>query len=320
MKKRAIIMTLSFALVSLLFIQCAKDDSPSTGDTGNVTIRITDAPADDASVKGTFITVSEIKIDGKSLDGFQKQTFELSALRNGNARTLINGQVRAGNYSKVTLVLDLAADASGNAPGCYVLDNANVKHDLRASAAQSVELDLQKSMNVGANSQSTLIIDFDLRKSIARGNTTVTQSSYSFVSSAELKNSLRIAAEESTGHLKGKVQGSLMGSKKVIIYAYKKGTFDAAAEPQPKGTGQIRFSGAVTSSLVDEDGNYQLSFLEQGEYEVILASYDQEGSGRLQFSSLLSVSSLTSGIIPSGVAIGAKASVTMNINITGLLS
>lgn len=313
-------MTLTFAFVSFLFIQCAKDDSPSTEETGSMTIRITDAPADDASVKGTFITVSGIKIDGKSLEGFQKQSFELSALRNGNARTLFTGQVRAGNYSKVTLVLDFAADASGNAPGCYVLDNANVKHDLRASTAQSVEIDLQKSMNVGANSQSTLIIDFDLRKSIARGNTAVSQSSYSFGSSAELKNSLRIAAEESTGHLKGKVQGSLMGSTKVIVYAYKKGTFDASTEQQPKGAGQIRFAGAVTSSLVDQEGNYQLSFLEQGEYEVVLASYDQESSGRLQFSGLLTVSSLTSGLIPTGVTIGAKASVTMNISITGLLS
>lgn len=316
MKNRTIFLTLVMAFVSLAFIQCAKDEGPG-GETGDLTIRITDAPADDTSVQGTFITVSEIKIDGKSLSGFQKQTFELSALQNGNARALFNGQLKTGNYSKVTLVLDMAADASGNAPGCYVLDNANAKHDLRASAAQSVELDLQRSMTVGSNSQTTLIIDFDLRKSVARGNSTVSQSNYSFVSAAELNNSLRIAFEESTGHLKGQVQGSLLSSKSVVVYAYKKGSFDAAAEPQPMGAGQVRFAGAVTSALVNQEGNYQLSFLEAGEYEIYLASYDRDSSGRLQFNGILSVSSLTNGLIPTSVNISAKTSVTMNISIPG---
>lgn len=320
MKNRTIIFMFAVAFLSMVSVSCSKEESIDAGESGNLTLRITDAPADDSSVKGTFITVSEIKIDGKSLEGFQKQSFELSALRNGNARTLFNGQLRAGNYSKVSLVLDMAADASGNAPGCYVLDNSNVKHDLRASTAQSVELELQKTVHVGANSQTSLIIDFDLRKSIVRGNSVVNQSAYSFVSSADLKNSLRIAAEGSTGHLKGKVQGGFMAGKEVIVYAYKKGSFDASAEPQPKGQGQIRFAGAVTSAKVDQEGNYQLSFLEEGEYEIILASYEKDTSGRMQYGGLLTISSLSSGIVTNHVSIGAKATVTLHISITGILS
>jgi hypothetical protein len=320
MKNRTIILTLAFAFVALTFSQCSKDEIPAGEDMGQMTLKITDAPSDDTSISGTFITVSDVKVDGVSVEGFSKQTFEISALQNGATRTLFNGEVKAKNYSKVTLVLDMAADASGNAPGCYILDKTNKKHDLRASANQAVEIDLQKSIDVNAGSQTSVIVDFDLRKAISRGNAAVSQSEYSFVSTTELNNSFRIVFEEKTGSLKGKVQGSILADKNVVVYAYKKGTFTAATETQAQGSGQVRFTGAVTSANVDQNGDYHLAFLEEGNYEIYLASYSKDASGKVQFHGLLTVSSLTSGLLLNNVSVAAKASVTVNISITGLLS
>lgn len=320
MKNRRITLVLILTLIAVTFVQCSKDEISSGDDMGQFTVKITDAPSDDTSISGTYITVADLKIDGKSVEGFSKQTFEISALQNGANRTLFSGEVKSKNYSKVTLVLDMAADASGNVPGCYVLDKTSKKHDLRASASQTVEIDLQKSIDIVTGMQSSVVIDFDLRKAISRGNATVSQSDYSFVSHVELNNSVRIAAEEKTGSLKGKVQGSLLSDKKVVVYAYKKGTYSAATESQAQGSGQVRFAGAVTSANVDQNGDYHLAFLEEGDYEIILASYNTDASGKVHFHGLLTVSSLTSGLLLNNVSVAAKASVTVNINIIGSLS
>jgi hypothetical protein len=66
---------LPLALIAGLFLTlnaCLKD--PETGVTGatkgDARIEITDAPTDDPNVKAVFVTVADIKVDGKSWAGF----------------------------------------------------------------------------------------------------------------------------------------------------------------------------------------------------------------------------------------------------------
>ncbi len=320
MKSKKLTLALTLALVAILFVQCKKDDDFAGDEFGQMTLKITDSPSDDASISGTFITVADVKVDGVSVEGFSKQTFDVSALQNGTTRTLFNGQVKAKNYSKVTLVLDMMADASGNAPGCYVLDKTNKKHDLRSSGSQTLEIDIQKSISVNQSAAAVLVIDFDLRKAIARGNTTVSQSEYSFIGTTELKNSFRIVSEEKTGTLKGKVQGSFLLDKEVVVYLYKKGSFSAATETQAQGQGEIRFAGAVTSAKVNQNADYQLLSIEEGDYEIHMASFSKDLSGKVHYHGYLSVSSLTPGIVLNNISVKANTSVTLNLSITGLLS
>jgi hypothetical protein len=319
MKNRTIVLTAILALLAFTFMQCSSDDVEKEAETGQVSFKITDSPSDDANISGTFITVSDIKVDGKSVEGFAKQSFEISALQNGNTRTLFAGHLKADSYSKITLVLDMAADASGNAPGCYVLDTSGKKHSLAASSESTMEIDLQKEMQVSAASQNNIVFDFDLRKAVVRQTDTSTGSNYSFVAKADMNTAVRVAAENKTGSLKGKVNNTLFTGKKVVVYAYRKGTFSTATELSAVLSGKAMFGKAVTSASVAQDGNYHLAFLEEGEYEVYLASYGADSSGKMQFHGLLTATSLTAETLLDKIALSANATVTVNINVTGIL-
>lgn len=65
------------------------------------TFKMTDAPVDNANVGAVFVTVSDIKVEGISLEGFNKTTFDLSTLINGQTKTLGNPQMEAGSNSNV---------------------------------------------------------------------------------------------------------------------------------------------------------------------------------------------------------------------------
>ncbi len=319
MKNKTIVLSVILALLAFTLVQCSSDDVEKEGETGQVSIKITDSPSDDANISGTFITVSDVKVDGKSVEGFAKQSFEISALQNGNTRTLFAGHLKADNYSKISLVLDVEADAAGNSPGCYVLDTSGKKHSLAASSETTMEIELQKDMQVSAASQNNIVIDFDLRKSIVRQTDTSTGSNYKFVAQADMKTALRVAAENKTGSLKGKVNNTLFTGKKVVVYAYKKGTFNATTELSAVLSGKAMFGKAVTSASVGQDGNYHLAFLEEGDYEIYLASFGADTSGKMQFHGLLTATSLTAETVLNNIALSANATVTVNINVTGIL-
>ena len=309
-----LLFSLAFALVS-----CNKDETNLEGEKGRITVKITDAPSDDASIEGTFITVAAVKIDGKEVEGFSKQTIEISDLQNGKTHLLFNGDINAGSYSKLSLVLDMATDVNGNAPGSYVLDNQAKKHNLNGGSAQSAEVELNTQISVSPAEEVSAVIDFDLRKSIARGNGMHTESNYSLVAGAELKSAVRLILEEKSGHVKGKVQGAWLTGKNVVVYAYSKGTFNAATELQAQGSGEVRFARAVTSSSVEANGDYHLAFLNEGDYEVYLVSFSSDSNGRMQLEGVLNASSLAGGIILNNISVQSKTSVVVNISISGLI-
>ena len=77
-------MKLAFlgVFAALLFVQC-EDETPvmPEPETGQANVQMTDAPSDDANVKATFVTVSEVKGDGETFEGFNgKATFDASHL------------------------------------------------------------------------------------------------------------------------------------------------------------------------------------------------------------------------------------------------
>src|SRR5258706_16088451 len=108
-----------------MFMLPACDRSNDPMGKGDAEFQITDAPSDDASIKSVFVTVTDIKVDGKSVSGFTKQTIDLKAYQEGNTKVLGTGTVDAKAYSTVLLVLDADADAAGASPGCYVLTTDN---------------------------------------------------------------------------------------------------------------------------------------------------------------------------------------------------
>jgi hypothetical protein len=73
---------------------------------GQVRIGVTDAPIDNAEVKGAFVTITEVRVDGRVFDAFKgPKTINIAELNNGNFLTLGEGQLQTGTYSKLTFSL-----------------------------------------------------------------------------------------------------------------------------------------------------------------------------------------------------------------------
>ena len=301
----------------LLIVSCSDNNENDNveKESYQTTLKMTDAPIDNANVEAVFITVSDVKVDGNSIEGFSKTTFDLSALVNGQTKTLGNLDMEAGTYSNLELVLDYDSDMDGNAPGCYV-EMADGTKDKIASTSQSINI--TDSFEVFATNTNEIIIDFDLRKTIKEEQGTL-ESDFDFVTLSELSAGIRTVNKEATGEISGTVNDSQDTSDKIVVYAYEKGTYNAEVETQGHGESSIRFANAVTSAEVGGINNsYSLNFLAEGEYELIFASYTQDGT-EFYFNSQLEVES-TTGLDLGAINITSALQLSANVTVTGTAS
>lgn len=309
---------LAAAAATTLISSCIKEPGdftdPVASDNAKARIEITDGPVDDPNVSAVFITVADIRVDGKSWSGFSsKTTFDIHALRNGTTRLLAESGLKAGSYSQITLVLDTETDASGKSPGCYVLDKSGAKK--RLEGGSNFAINVGGNLTTYADSTVAVVIDFDLRKSIVYeqgGNT-----DYTFVPGAEMTAALRMVTVTGTGNIKGKCNDGVSDSDKIIVYAYKKGSY-TAAETSPQGSSNIQFKNAVTSTAVAEDGTFQLSFLEKGDYELHFISYRETTNGSLQAKGELQLNLVGSLLNLLNLSVSAEQRIDLNVTVTGI--
>jgi hypothetical protein len=295
-----------------IFASCS-DDEKVVGK-GDVEFEITDAPSDYANIKSVMVTVADVKVNGSSIEGFTKQTIDLKAYSEGSTKLLGDLQLDAKSYNSLVLVLDLDADANGNAPGCYVLTNDNMKYKLKSTTTGMAEIALNKSWTVASNATTRVIMDFDLRKTIKYSDDGSVK--YSFVSDDNLKAAIRVVTDTKSGHVKGSYENeSEVEAEKIVVYAYKKGTFNADIETQPQGTDQITFKNAAGSAEVKgtiTGSNYTLAFLEEGDYELHFVAYNRDAeTGRFSFAARLQSETSVDGSV--GDIIHVKGGVTINI-------
>ena len=320
--KNFLIKGLVLIAFPLLFTQCDKDKNDDLEPKGKVAFEMTDAPIDDTKVKGAFVTVAEVKVDGKAISNFSgKQTIDLMAYQNGDTKALGLAELETGTYSNVSLVLDYAKDANGNAPGCYVLTEDNLKHSLESSSNASGEIIINSGdFIVEENSTTNVVLDFDVRKAIKYQDSPQANDEYDFVTNAELGSSVRLVKKDKTSKIKGSVNDILgMGGDKIVVHAYAKGTFDQSAETQGQGNSNILFKNAVTSSVVADDGTFTLAFLEEGDYDLHFVSYqDNDNDGRLEVKGMLEVTSLTS-LNFLGIELDAGLDVEVDVSVIGVI-
>ena len=297
---------------TLFFTACDKDDNPNGGGTGQLNLEITDGPTDDLNVKAVFVTVSEVKVNGQTFSGFSgKKTINLMAYQQGNVAALGLGDIDAGSYQNITLVLDTQSDQNGNVPGSYVQTLDNTKHVLSSTA--SIAITSSKNFVIESNEKTNLVLDFDLRKAIQYPSSGTNK--YEFVSTADLQSALRVVVKDEAGNLSGTIQNPVVNTDKMVAFAYKKGSFNRAVEITSQNG--IAFKNAVASTLVNSNGEFKIAFLESGDYEIHFAAYkDLNSDDKLDFQGTMVVSSLTDLI---NLQLGASATIQLNITVTGIL-
>lgn len=301
-------------LLSLSLFYCEDENNPNEDVKGDLRIEVTDAPIDDPDVEAVFVTVSEVKVDGEVYDGFYgKKTINIKALQNGQTEALGLGDLEAGTYNNISLVLDYESDDSGNSPGCYVLKSDQSKVNLNSSAETSEEVVVKNgAFEVMENATSEVVIDFDLRKAITyNGNN---KDDYRFRSNTDLENSLRFVSKAESGMIEGNCDRNNNNYDKIVVYAYQEGSFNSNTET----SGDLAFQNAVTSASVDANGDYRLSFLQQGDYELVFAGYNEDNNGKLSLAGRLDLNALLN-INLGSISVGAESSTTVNVEVIGLL-
>ncbi|NJW51956.1 DUF4382 domain-containing protein [Salinimicrobium oceani] len=306
--------TLYFVMFSALLSCSTDDDNVDTegSETYSTDIYLTDSPIDNAEVTGVFVTIADVKVNGTSIDGFSKTTIDVSTLTEGSTQLLGNIDLEAGTTSNVVLVLDNETDASGNAPGSYVLTSSGDKKALLTGESQ---ININDNAEIFSSGENELVIDFDLRKSIQQN----AESNYSFVSNSRLSNSLRVVNTIEAGTITGTVSNSTStGADAVVVYAYRANSY-SESEMQTDNNG-VAFTNAVSSTAVsNSNGEFSLHFLEEGNYELVFASYeDTDNDGRLELQGELQMN-LTGDLSLNDIQVSSNSTVNLNLAVEGLL-
>lgn len=312
---RALLLLLT---VPLAVSSCLKDPdttNPPVSGVARARFEITDAPIDDANVTGVVITVVDVKVDGVSWPGFDgKNTFDLLAYQKGQTKLLGEGELAAGTYNEIVLVLDTETDANGDSPGCYVKDAQGIKRKLQGGSQMVIKAG--GGFDTKADETTVAIIDMNLRKSIVYQPGS--DADFQFVTDPELNASMRLMDKANTGNILGDCTDGVSGSDKVIVYAYKKGEYNVN-EKFPQGASLIQFKNAVTSSIVAADGSFNLSFLETGTYELHFISYREDAQGKLQVKGELQLNVLNSALNLLAMNVSATTTIDMDLVVTGIL-
>ncbi|WOK07637.1 DUF4382 domain-containing protein [Imperialibacter roseus] len=305
------------SLSVLAFTSCNKEGDENLGE-GSMEIQVTDAPADNDGIEAVFVTVTNVKVDGQVVEGFEgPKTIDIMALQNGKTEVLATDRFTAKSYQNITLEIDSEMDEDGDMPGSYVEMSDGTKHKLASSAGEKSEYTFKGTSRVMADAKSTVVLDFDLRKFI-RESDAGSASSFSFVSKSDLDGYLRFADEDNSGSVKGNYDGQIAADEKVIVYAYKKGSFNESQEAEEDAS--IQFKKAVASSEIHGalTKSFSFYFLEEGEYEFHFASYEENEAGEMELNGMIDAESETNVDLLNNVEIQAGVQLTLNVIANGI--
>jgi hypothetical protein len=256
-------------LLTFGFVGCGSGSS-SDGNTGTMSLALTDAPiAGIEHVKEVNVTITSIEYskDGEAwqnFDGFSgPQMFNLLELREGNVAALGDTNLTAGHYTQIRLHLD-ATEENGNSasnPGCFITyDNSEEVTPLFIPSGEQTGIKLIGEYDVPVNGVISLVIDFDVQKSIVKSGNS---------GNYKLKPTLRLIVDDEAGHIMGNVLNE--SDYNLTVYAYEDGTYDANESNE---SAAVMFPNAVTSVDLHQDGNFKLAFLAAGSYDLVLAEYN----------------------------------------------
>ena len=114
---------------------CEKSGDEMGPETGMMKTIISGLPAGNNQVDAVFIPVTDIKVDGRSVNGFEVlPPFNMQALQNGKTELLLKDGFKTGFHNIVALEPDLEADEDGNSPGTYLKNSDKTKQKLLPTA------------------------------------------------------------------------------------------------------------------------------------------------------------------------------------------
>ncbi len=291
--------TIAIIITGLFFTAC--DDSESSA-SGNTSVEATDAAVAYENVNAVYLAVDGIEatLNGqtKTVATFSEpKVFNIMAYQNGSTYFMGSGDLEVGQYS------DLAFVMSGNSSSYVELKDGTTKDlDIEGNSRYVIN----GAFEVASETSQTVVADIDLRKAL------VLNGSGDFM----LRSTARLVSKSKAGTIRGKLEGQFDSSKEVIVYAYKKGTYSASEEAAPSSSSRTRFENSINSAVVNENGEYTLAFMEEGDYELIIGTYENEDNDNdLEFKGTLNANIMINGSILNKVTVESESSVEATLMI-----
>ncbi|MFN4946036.1 MAG: DUF4382 domain-containing protein [Chryseotalea sp.] len=238
---------------------------------GRITLALTDAPADNTSIKKVNIAIRQIGILPENsqnwvvLKSFEEpRVINLLEYTQGEVFDLTEQYLGSSEYKSIRLELNVALEDNG----LTVFPENSIEFTNGNSETLFIEgqdnyAQTDAAFEVNAGEITFLTIDFDLRKSLIE-----TPDGY------RLKPFIRLVNTRGCGAIEGYFRNSSV-KPRVAVYAYKAGTYAAT-----EATTDIPFFNAETSDRVktNETGKFITSFLPEGKYDLIFVELNSNGT------------------------------------------
>ncbi|MGJ3235631.1 DUF4382 domain-containing protein [Marivirga sp.] len=267
-----LLLAFFFVATTLLIVSC--DSSETNGD-GKLVLNVTDAPVDEEGVTGVYITFTgiEYQIEGEAWQEAEEfgdpVTINLLDLQNGTTSLLGEFNAGAGNYTGLRFKLDAATRDGSNSSnaGCYITFEDGTETPLFVPSGEQTGYKAVGTFTVPVNGTVEVTADFDLRKSVTKAGAT---------GMYILKPTIRVIVNNQAGEIAGSIANTVEESN-YVVYAYDAGSYDESESADP-AEGDTRFPNAVSGTGAQENGDYVLAFLAEGDYDVVFTSIDAEGN------------------------------------------
>ena len=237
---------------ALALVACSTGGSDAT-----VQFDITDAPVASDSVKEVYVTFSSLEINESaggsgwtSVPIDTEHEYELLSLTNGISSALGSVEMEGGTrinqirFGIGKLELVTAADAASGARTPVTLSS-------------NTGLKIVNSFDVPRSGEVTVIVDFDVRKSLVDSGTDY-----------KMKPVLRAIVENEAGEIHGTAPAGY------VVFAYESGTgadiVAATFEDPANDAESAEFDDAYTSAAARDEGAYTLAFMDSGSYDLVL--------------------------------------------------
>lgn len=241
---------------------CGGGSGSNSSGTGSLSIGITDAPVDHAAAVVIHVTSATLHGPGgdqtvdvvDSTTGKPGRDIDLLKFQGGQWTGLFDATVPAGHYSWIRLGIDLTKS--------YIQINGN-QYGLSCTSCTNAGYRINTSFDVAKDATLTMMLDFNLRKSITdpSGNTDYI-----------LRPTVRLIDTAASGAISGTVDATLLsslggGTCSVYVFAGQNATPDDVYIPVNSPIPSTQ-NNPITTANVTGTGpySYTASFLPAGDY------------------------------------------------------
>ncbi|WP_297097459.1 DUF4382 domain-containing protein [uncultured Draconibacterium sp.] len=252
----------AFAVVIVVFSACQEeyvheeigpDPTDPVVKSGELVIRLTDAPFPTDLVAEANVSISKIEIheiDDQLENAFitvseEEQSFNLLDLTNGVSAILADTAIEAGTYNEIRLYIDSAS--------VMLTDSTVFDLKIPSGSQSGIKVKINPAIDIDSTSTEEILLDFDVSKSfVVQGNTKTPAGIKGFL----FKPVIKATTPSTTGILKGTVtdeEDSPIEGAQVSVYAADT---------------------LYTTSFTEENGDYKIIGIEAGIFDV---EFEKEG-------------------------------------------